>query len=310
MLSLAFAALALTAAAPDPQWPVKLIPGALPAGRAPDGNTIIFEDEDGLTVVDTGRHLDHQAKILDYARQRGKPITAIVNTHWHLDHSGGNEEIRAVYPHAKLYTSMAVTGAIKGYLAQPLINARKKLADPAVPEADKAETRLFVGAMDDEKDLIPDMPVTGDSKLGRLELHSSPFGSTEADTWLVDPASRTAVVGDLIVIPLPFFDSGCAKGWRAALDRIARERFDSVIPGHGPILSRAQFEIYRAAFGKFVDCAAGADPNQACIDGWLRDAAPLLSESDRQDVQDSLGYYIDKIIRVPAKQAELCGTAS
>ena len=165
--------------------------------------------------------------------------------------------------------------------------------------------------MDHEKDLIPDVPVTGDMKLGRLELHTSPYGTTEADTWLYDPASKTAVVGDLIVIPVPFFDSACAEGWRKALDRIAAQNFDRVIPGHGPILTRAQFDTYHVAFGKLADCAGGTQDKQVCIDGWLRDAASFIDgEKGRKDATEALVYYFDNVLRNPAKRAELCGVAS
>src|SRR5687767_10805835 len=85
ILSLASCASASGAPAGGPA-PVKVIPGYFGEARAPDGNTIVFEGKDGLVVVDTGRHLDHQEKILAYAIERGKPIVAIVNTHWHLDH--------------------------------------------------------------------------------------------------------------------------------------------------------------------------------------------------------------------------------
>jgi len=60
MLALVFIAIGLIAAparAAEPSFPMKFIPGAVPEDRAPDGNTVIFEDEAGLIVVDTGRHL-------------------------------------------------------------------------------------------------------------------------------------------------------------------------------------------------------------------------------------------------------------
>ena len=71
-----------------------LIPGAVPPDKGPDGNSIILDAPDGLIVVDTGRHPEHSAKILSYARERGRPIAAIVNTHWHLDHTTGNWDVR------------------------------------------------------------------------------------------------------------------------------------------------------------------------------------------------------------------------
>ena len=67
-------------AAPVAAEPFHLIPGAIPAGKGPDGNTIIFDAPNGLVVFDTGRHPEHAAAILDYARRRHRPIAAIVNS--------------------------------------------------------------------------------------------------------------------------------------------------------------------------------------------------------------------------------------
>jgi len=289
-----------------------LIPGAFPTDRQPDGNTIIFEDRRGLIVVDTGRHKEHQQAILDLARARHKPIVAIVNTHWHLDHSGGNQELRAVYPRAKLYTSEAVYGALDHFLARSLEQARKMLADPALSEADKAEIRLGYDAILDRRDLIPDMPVTGTTRLPYaghyLELRLAPRAATEGDVWVYDPRAHIVAAGDLVVLPLPFFDTACGEGWRHALAAIDRTDFDVLYPGHGPALSHPSLSLYRWAFDRLLDCAKGADAKQVCAEGWVRDAGPLLtSEQDRARSRQYLEYYIDKVLRDPKVQAEYCG---
>src|SRR3954469_23268964 len=96
------ALLSLGARAPaapgTPGW--HLIPGQIdPQGRkGPDGNSIFLDAPQGLILVDTGRHPEHSAPLLAFARARGRPIAAIFNTHWHLDHSTGNTEIRAAFP--------------------------------------------------------------------------------------------------------------------------------------------------------------------------------------------------------------------
>ena len=61
----------------------------------------------GLIAIDTGRHVWQSDGILAFAKARKQPITVIVNTHWHLDHSSGNRRVKAVYPDAKVYTTPA-----------------------------------------------------------------------------------------------------------------------------------------------------------------------------------------------------------
>ncbi|MEO5938680.1 MAG: MBL fold metallo-hydrolase [Sphingomonas sp.] len=309
MRLLALAALLLTAASAP--FPVKLIPGQFDPERNPDGNTVIFEDASRLVVVDTGRHKAQQAAILDYAKERGKPIVAIVNSHWHLDHSGGNQEIRAVFPKANLYTSNAVKAALDDFLARGLARNKARVADPKVSDADKAEARLGVDAVEDRTDLIPDRPVTGPTsiKFGArpLRLYLAKSAATAGDTYLYDPTSRTLVAGDLVVLPAPFFDTACSEGWRKALDAIARQPFAILIPGHGPSMTHAQFMTYRTAFGRLIDCAESKKAKADCVAGWRRDAAPLLTgPKDVANADLLIDYYIDNGLRDPAFQRKWC----
>src|SRR5436190_4508581 len=110
-----------------PAW--HLIPGQIdPEGRkGPDGNSIFLDAPQGLILVDTGRHPEHSVALLAYARERARPIAAIFNTHWHLDHSTGNAEIRAAFPAAPLYASNAVEGALTGFLARSRTGAEGAL---------------------------------------------------------------------------------------------------------------------------------------------------------------------------------------
>jgi glyoxylase-like metal-dependent hydrolase (beta-lactamase superfamily II) len=98
------AAQAASATAPNSAPPpeelapgIDLLPGAMLPGRGPDGNTVVFDAPEGLIVIDTGRHTWHSDGILAFAAKRGRPVAAIVNTHWHLDHSSGNGRIKAAW---------------------------------------------------------------------------------------------------------------------------------------------------------------------------------------------------------------------
>ncbi len=58
--------------------------------QGPDGNSIILDAPDGLIVFDTGRHPEHRTSNPRLRQERGRPVAAIVNSHWHLDHTTGN----------------------------------------------------------------------------------------------------------------------------------------------------------------------------------------------------------------------------
>src|SRR3569832_1468539 len=106
----------LSFAAPASAEPYHLIPGAVPLDSGPDGNTVVLDAPLGLIVFDTGRHPEHAQAILDYAEARHRPIAAIVNSHWHLDHTTGNWDIRRAYPRVAVYASDAIEGALETFL--------------------------------------------------------------------------------------------------------------------------------------------------------------------------------------------------
>ena len=292
--------------------PYTFIEGKLPKDAQPDGNSIVFEGPREMLVIDTGRHPEHTDKIIAVARARNKPITTIINTHWHLDHATGNARIRAAYPGAKLYTSMAVEGALKGFLARNVDKAKARLEDPSVPEGQKLGTRLYLNAINDPGNLGPDRPVAGPTtlKLGEreLHLHLAKYAATEGDVWVHDPASKTVFVGDLVVVPLPFFDTGCAEGWRKALAQIDQLEFETLVPGHGLPMDHATFSSYRRAFDAFSLCAEGSAPTATCVATWMQEGAQFVAmHPDPKYTEAALAYYVDQVLRVPAKRSEYCG---
>ncbi|MBA2919931.1 MBL fold metallo-hydrolase [Sphingomonas sp. MAH-20] len=302
-------ALALLLAAAAPDW--QLIPGSFERGRGPDGNTVLLDAPDGLVVVDTGRHQAHQDAILAAARARGKPVAAIVNTHWHLDHTGGNAALRAAFPGIPIYASNAVDGALTGFFPRSRAGAEQFIASGKAKPEQVAEIRRDMAAMDDLADLRPSRVVarTGTMTIAgrRLDVHLERYAATAGDVWLYDPQARLAIAGDLVVGLAPFMDTACPEGWRTALGHIAAAPFKALVPGHGAVMSRADFDSWRKAFDALLDCAAGSVGRQACIEGWMKDAAPFIPAADKDRVPGMIGYYIDTRLRAaPDEKARYC----
>jgi glyoxylase-like metal-dependent hydrolase (beta-lactamase superfamily II) len=283
------------------------VPGSFEAGKGPNGNSVFLGAPEGLLLVDTGRHAEHQEKLLAYAKQRGKPIAAIVNTHWHLDHSGGNAEVRAAYPRAKVYASTAIEGALKDFFPKSRAAAEDYLKSGKAPPEQAAEIRRDFAAMDDPDSLRATEPVTASRKIkiaGRpLTVNLAPYAATEGDIWLYDEANRLAIVGDLVVAMVPFMDTACPEGWRKALDAIAAMPFTTLIPGHGDPMTRARFLAWRGAFGNLLDCAASDQPKEACVVGWKRDAAAFIPAGEKR-VEGMIAYYLDTRLRAAPEERD------
>ena len=308
LLGAAFFAAPASAKAP----PYHLIPGSVPLDwRGPDGNSIFLDAPDGLILVDTGRHPAHAEKLLAYAKERGRPIAAIVNTHWHLDHTTGNLDIRQVYPAAHVYATTAIDGALVSFLGRGREQADKRLADPAVPPEQKAQILRGRYRTDHPDTLRPTHPVlkSGRTKIAgrKIDVHVAPFAATEADLWLYVPNERLAIVGDLVVDIVPFMDTACAEGWKKALKEVEATPFATLVPGHGAPMDRAQFMLWKRAFGNFVDCGRSDKPKDQCVAGWRRDAAPFIDAAHAAYVDEAAAYYIDTRLRSsPEEQQKYC----
>ena len=308
------ATLLLSVSAPlqgKPPSSFHLIPGSVPADKGPDGNSIFLDAPEGLILVDTGRHPAHAEKLLAYAKERGRPIAAIVNTHWHLDHTTGNYDIRQAYPAAQVYATTAIEGALKGFLGKNRDQADKALADPNTPPERKAEIVRGRSVIDNPDRLRPTVPVTvsGPMRIAgrKLDVHVAPFAATEADLWLYVPEERLAIVGDLVVDIVPFMDTACPDGWKKALREVEAMQFVTLIPGHGAPMSRVQFLTWKSAFDNFVDCGLSARPKEECVTGWKRDAAPFIDPAHAEYATEAAAYYIDTRLRSsPEEQQKYC----
>jgi glyoxylase-like metal-dependent hydrolase (beta-lactamase superfamily II) len=277
-----------------------LLPGAILPDRGPDGNTVVLTAPQGLIVVDTGRHAWHSDGILAFAKAQQRPIVAIVNTHWHLDHSSGNVRLKAVYPEAKVYTTKAVDAAIApgGFLARNFEAAKAKPPADTAPALQREERQIFLTTMETAQSLKADVPVerTGALKLaGRtLSVRVTDGAVSAADVWIYDEATRAAILGDLVTLPAPFFETACPATWEAALDEVWATGFTQAIPGHGPPMSRAQFDAYRQAFAAFRTCVGGATAAAECATGWTRGVAEFLAgDADRKQAAQYATYYVD-----------------
>jgi glyoxylase-like metal-dependent hydrolase (beta-lactamase superfamily II) len=268
-------------------------------GRGPDGNTVIIDAPDGLIVIDTGRHASHSDAILAFATEKKRPIAAIINTHWHLDHSSGNGRVKAAHPQARVYTTTAIDKALApgGFLARNLEDARKTLASTADPVR-RDEIQIFITTMEARSDLRADVPL---SKSGPMQFAGRPLdvqvtdqAVSDADVWLFDKATRVAVIGDLVTVPVPYFETACPERWRASLDEVWATPFETAIPGHGRPMTRAQFDTYRQAYGAFVSCVQSSAAPAQCSSGWVEGIGSLIGDDPdrRKAIAANADYYV------------------
>ena len=297
--------LQLPTPAPPAITPQELAPGItlmrftpMP-GRGPDGNTTIIDAPDGLIVIDTGRHTFVTDAILAFAKGRQKPIAVIINTHWHLDHSSGNIRLKAAYPQARVYTTNAVDRALApgGFIARNYENSKKQFSS-VTDDVRREEMQIFFTTMENSASLRPDVPMTASASMklaGRqLDVRVTDKAVSDADAWIYDAPSRIAIIGDLITAPVPYFETACPDKWRAALDEVWSTDFQTAVPGHGPTMTRDQFNVYRQGFGEFVMCARSEKAPGVCGAEWVERTASLIGDDParRKAVAGNMEYYV------------------
>jgi glyoxylase-like metal-dependent hydrolase (beta-lactamase superfamily II) len=291
---------------------VYLLPGRFVSGTQPDGNSIVFTAPEGLVVVDTGRHAEHTQRILDFAAGTNRPIRAVVNTHWHLDHIGGNPKVKKAFPESRVFATGAVREALTGFLANYRSQLETMIGELAGKEEQQKPLRAEMAIIDSGAALFPDetLTSTGDREIAgkRLLVGVERHAVTAGDVWIFDRKSGVLAAGDLITLPAPFFDTACAAQWKTSLDNLVATDFRTVVPGHGRVLGRGDVLAYRFAFGRLLECGASARPKSECIDGWISDARTLIAERDEQLARGLIDYYVDNHLRGdPARNAKLCG---
>jgi hypothetical protein len=102
------------------------------------------------------------------------------------------------------------------------------------------------------------------------------------------------VIGDLVTVPVPYFETACPERWRASLDEVWATPFETAVPGHGRPMTRAQFDTYRQAYGAFVSCVQSSNAPSQCADGWVGGVSALVGDDPerRKAIAANAEYYV------------------
>ena len=290
---------------------VQLFRGAFVPGAQPDGNTVVLRGRTGLVVVDTGRHAGHTSRVVAWARTQRLPVQVVVNTHWHLDHVGGNVILRREFPGLRVWAGNGIEGAFTGFLASYRKSLQEQIAAACGRCGPEGDVRGGGGPHRRRPRARPRRGGGGarDATLAgrKLRLSLETHAATATDVQVYDPATRTLVAGDLVTLPVPFFDTACPWRWQEALGRLAAVDFEKLVPGHGPLMTRTDLARYRAAFDGLLACAAGSAGKEQCADGWIAQVGPLVPPEEHSFTRELIRYYLDAHLRGdPARQAALC----
>jgi cyclase len=210
-----------------------------------------------VTVVDT-KNPGWGQPILDKIRElTPKPVTRIVNTHTHGDHTSGNVAFPAsveIVTHENTKKRMQEWRPYYGR-TEPPRNVFKESGGKGMPTR-TFKDKLSIGSGNDQVDLY---------YFGR--------GHTDGDAWVVFPSLRTVHAGDIFSGKnLPFLDANNGGSGVAISDSLQKahntlKNVDTIVTGHSTQMTWADLKEYIQFNRDFVSdvqaaMKAGNSPEQ------------------------------------------------
>lgn len=210
--------------------PQQLAPGVAVLFGA-GGNIGVSYGEDGTILIDD-QFAPLTPKIQSAVAALGaQPVKFLVNTHWHGDHSGGNENLGKAGAVIMAHDNVRVRMASDQKTAFGDVKASPKAALPVITYADGLKLHL-----------------NGEE----VRVIHMPAAHTDGDSIIHWTKSNVIHMGDLFFfsVTFPFVDGGSGgnvRGIVAAADKalaIANDQ-TQIIPGHGPVATKADLTKYR-----------------------------------------------------------------
>ncbi len=191
------------------------------------GNTTALITNEGVILVDDKFEIDVDNIVATLRTVTTQPIKYVINTHYHGDHSGGNAKLQA-----------AGTIAVASAAARERMVAANQPGQPDVTVAPR-----------------------GSIHLGGKTAEIYWFGRshTDGDVVVLFPQHRTLATGDMFTIGegvpqlIDYAGGGSAKEWTSTVARVLELDFDTVVPGHGNVVKKADMVTFRASTQRLTE---------------------------------------------------------
>jgi len=232
------------------------------------GNIGVSAGEDGVFLIDD-QYAPLTPKILAAVKEiSDKPVRFLINTHWHGDHTGGNENLGkagvVIVAQDNVYKRLSAGGVIQ--MLKQNYPPASRAALPVITFSDTATLHL-----------------NGED----VTAHHLPPAHTDGDSYVQFRKANVVHSGDVFAAyRYPFIDpesGGSVKGVIRAIDILLPLLDDNtkVIPGHGGLSSKKDVLAYRkmiatvvgriepmAKSGKTLQQVLAAKPTREFDDEW------------------------------------------
>jgi cyclase len=211
------------------------------------GNTTALVTSEGVVLVDDKFPVDADNIVAEVKKITSQPIKYVVNTHYHMDHSGGNVRLQQLG--VQVVTSEQ-TRAFQVEKNQPgLSNVTFE-----------RHAHIYLGGQN-------------------AELYHFGKSHTGGDTVVYFPAQRAIAMGDMFTFGdatpqlVDYAGGGSAKEWTTTVGEVLKLDFDIVVPGHGDVTNKAELAKFQQSTLKLrnaVHDMIAAKKTRADIEAMLR----------------------------------------
>lgn len=232
------------------------------------GNSSFIVNDNDVIVVDD--HVSPAAAwvlLEEIKKVTPKPVTTVINTHFHFDHAHGNQIfdpavqiIGHEFTRRMLLNNSIGMPLYQNYLAglpTQIESLKKQVASATDPAAKaKLQTQLQVteNNLASQKELKPTPPnvtLTTQMTLYRgkreIQIRYLGRGHTAGDIVVYLPSEKVVMTGDFLTAGLSNMSDSFPNEWADSLDALKKLDFDTVLPGHGEAFTnKAKIDYYQA----------------------------------------------------------------
>lgn len=194
------------------------------------GNVVLVTSPDGSLMINGGLP-ERSAELMTVVAEQlaGGRVTTLVNTDWHIEHTGSNETL------GEARATILAHEHTKQYLATELhVEWQKKVYKPRPAHA--LPTKTFYAG--------------GTLTVGKTRVDYAPLGQahTDGDIYVHIPDANVLVVGDVLSVgkyPIADYRSG---GWLGGMVTATKTLLDlanadtRIVPGIGPIQTKVDLQ--------------------------------------------------------------------
>ncbi|OMF85010.1 MBL fold metallo-hydrolase [Paenibacillus sp. FSL R7-0337] len=247
-------------------------------------------DLGGLTlVVDTFATLEAAQDLKAAAEYlTGNPVSYVINTHWHSDHTTGNQ---VFVPDAQLIATSGTRETMNTFARDRVAkyqNNREKMLE-AIREAElqgeqetdsklkqemaweNATDREFVNMLPQLVHTVPSvtfdrhMTIHGSNRSAQLITYGG--GHTQSDAIVYLPEDKIVIIGDLVLSNHhPVLANANPQEWLYILEQVESLDVETIVPGHGEVCSLQQLHAVKGYISRMIAIVTEAVQNQQSIE--------------------------------------------